>query len=45
MAKETIKITYVSCMGVLINYDDKNILIDAIVSPDILPYRTIPQKR
>ena len=44
MAKETIKITYVSCMGVLINYDDKNILIDAIVSPDILPYRTIPQK-
>lgn len=44
MAKETIKITYVSCMGVLINYNDKNILIDSIVSPNILPYQTVPKQ-
>jgi L-ascorbate metabolism protein UlaG (beta-lactamase superfamily) len=41
MAKEIYKIIYTSCMGTLINYNNKNILIDSIISPNILPYPTV----
>lgn len=31
-------------MGVLIDYNDKKILIDAIISPNILPYQTVKRE-
>lgn len=41
MAKEICKINYISCMGTLINFNNKNILIDSIISPNILPFQTV----
>ncbi len=41
MAKEMYKIIHTSCMGTLINFNNKNILIDSIISPNILPYPTV----
>jgi len=44
MAKDYPKIYYTSCMGMLINYNDKNILIDGINSPNIAPYMTVKKE-
>ncbi len=44
MARDFPKINYTSCMGTLINYYDKNILIDCINSPNILPYQSVKKE-
>lgn len=44
MARDFPKINYTSCMGTLINYYDKNILIDCINSPDVLPYQSVKKE-